>query len=305
MDVVAWLLDSDPALRWQVLRDLTDAPPDAVARERARVAHEGWGAQLLAAQDPDGRWSGGTFFPQWVSTEATLRLLRTCGADPADPVVQRAVAPVHEAARWEYDPSMRFFEGEVEPCINGRTVAIGAYYGQDVSGIVERLLGEQMADGGWNCEQENGSVRGSFDTTINVLEGLWEYEQRVATDPAVTDARVRGEEYLLDRRLLHRLSDGSVGQERWRRLAFPHGWYYDVGRVLDHLRLTRPAPDERAAQALDLLASKRDADGRWRLEEKHHDRLLVDLGEDVGAASRWLTLLALRVLSWARTPGPR
>ncbi|WP_249670691.1 hypothetical protein [Cellulomonas wangleii] len=298
-DVVAWLLDSDPALRWQVLDDLADATPGEVARERARVAHEGWGARLLAAQDPDGRWGGGTFFPEWVSTEATLRLLRTFGLDPESPQAHRALAPVHEAARWEYDPTLRFFDGEVEPCINGRTVATGAYFGQDVRGVVDRLLGEQMADGGWNCEQENGSTRGSFDTTINVLEGLAEYEQRVSADPAVTEARVRGEEYLLDRHLLRRLSDGRVGQERWQHLAFPHGWYYDVGRALDHLRRTRPAPDERAAEALDLLASKRGDDGRWRLEQRHHDRLLVDLGEDEGAPSRWLTLLALRVLRWA------
>lgn len=298
-DVVAWLLDSDPALRWQVLRDLTDAPPDDVARERARVAHEGWGAQLLAAQDPDGRWSGGTFFPEWVSTEATLRLLRTFGLDPGSPQARRAVAPVHEAARWEYDPERRFFDGEVEPCINGRTVATGAYFGQDVRGVVERLLGEQMADGGWNCEQENGSTRGSFDTTINVLEGLHAYERHVGADPAVTAARVRGEEYLLDRHLLRRRSDGRVGQERWLRLAFPHGWYYDVGRALDHLRLTRPAPDERMREALDVLAAGRGEDGRWALGQRHHDRLLVDLGEDEGAPSRWVTLLALRVLRWA------
>lgn len=175
-------------------------------------------------------------------------------------------------------------------------MATGAYLGQDVDGVVERLLGEQTADGGWNCEQENGSVRGSFDTTVNVLEGLWEYEQRVAADPAVTAARVRGEEYLLERRLLHRLSDGAVPHERWRLLSFPHGWYYDVGRALDHLRRTRPAPDERMSEALDLLASKRGPDGRWRLELRHHPRLLVDLGEDEGAPSRWLTLIALRVL---------
>ena len=193
---------------------------------------------------------------------------------------------------------MRFFDGEVEPCINGRTVAIGAYLGQDVDGIVERLLGEQMADGGWNCEQESGSVRGSFDTTINVLEGLWEHEQR-HPDAAVRDARVRGEEYLLDRHLAWRLSDGRVGRERWLHLAFPHGWRYDVGRALDLLRRTRATPDERMWEALELIAAKRDDDGRWRLEMRHHDRLPVDLGEDEGAPSRWLTLLALRVLRWA------
>ncbi|WP_199425065.1 hypothetical protein [Actinotalea solisilvae] len=299
VSVLDWLLDSDPAIRWQVLQDLLDAPPEEVAAERARVATEGWGAQLLAAQQPDGRWSGGTFFPEWVSTEATLRLLRTFGLDPASEQARRALAPVHDAARWEYDPDLRFFEGEVEPCINGRVVAIGAYFGQDVRGVVDRLLGEQMADGGWNCEQENGSVRGSFDTTINVLEGLLEHERSVGPDPAVAAARERGEEYLLERRLLHRLSDGGVGQERWLELAFPSGLYYDVARALDHLRLARPAPDARADEALDLLEAKRGPDGRWPLEKARHARLLVDLGEVEGGPSRWLTLRALRVLRWA------
>ena len=299
MDVIGWLLDSDPAIRWQVLRDLTDAPAEEVAAERARVAHEGWGAELLAAQDPDGRWSGGTFFPEWISTEATLRLLYVFGLDPDSDEARRAIAPVHENARWDYDPTMRYFDGEVEPCINGRTVAVGAYFGQDVRGIVNRLLNEQMADGGWNCEQENGSTRGSFDTTINVLEGLLEHERTTGRDDDVSAARLRGEEYLLERRLLHRLSDGQIPQQRWLAVGFPNGWHYDVARVLDHVRLARTEPDERMAEALDILDSKRGPDGRWPLEHAYHSRLLVDLGETEGQPSRWITLRALRVLRWA------
>ena len=299
MTVIDWLLDSDPAIRWQVMRDLTDAPADEVAAERARVAREGWGAQLLAAQDPDGRWSGGTFFPEWTSTEATLRLLYVFGLDPASDEARRAIAPIHENARWDYDPNMRYWDGEVEPCINGRTVAVGAYFGQDVRGIVDRLLNDQMADGGWNCQQENGSTRGSFDSTINVLEGLIEYERSAGGNGDVTAARVRGEEYLLERRLLHRLSDGQIPQKRWLEIGFPNGWYYDIARVLDHLRTARPASDERTTEALDILESKRSADGRWPLEHAYHDKLLVDLGETEGQPSRWITLRALRVLRWA------
>jgi hypothetical protein len=299
MNVTDWLLDSDPAIRWQVKRDLTDAPADEVAAERARVTHEGWGAQLLAAQDPDGRWSGGTFFPEWTSTEATLTLLRLFGLDPTTEEARRAIAPVHEAARWDYDPSFKFFDGEVEPCINGRAVAIGAYFGQDVRGIVDRLLTEQMADGGWNCEQENGSTRGSFDSTLNVLEGLLEFERSTAANGDVAAARVRGEEYLLERRLLRRLSDGEIGQKRWLHIGFPNAWFYDVARVLDYLRSARPAPDERMTEALDILESKRSADGRWPLDHAYHDRLLVDLGEAEGQPSRWITLRAMRVLRWA------
>ncbi|MDQ3689488.1 MAG: hypothetical protein M3406_05530 [Chloroflexota bacterium] len=303
MDVIDWLLDSDPAIRWQVMRDLTDAPADDVAAERAKVATEGWGAQLLAAQDPDGRWSGGTFFPMWVSTEATLTLLRVFGLHPTSEKARRAIAPVHEAARWDYDPNLRFFEGEVEPCINGRAVAIGAYFGQDVRGIVDRLLTEQMADGGWNCEQENGSTRGSFDSTLSVLEGLLEYETSTGENGDIAAARVRGEEYLLERRLLRRLSDGEIGQKRWLDLAFPNAWHYDVARVLDYVRNARPAPDGRMTEALDILESKRDPDGRWPLDHAYHEKLLVDLGESEGQPSRWITLRALRVLRWAGRQG--
>ena len=299
MNVIDWLLDSDPAIRWQVLRDLTDASSDDVAAERARVTREGWGAQLLAAQDPDGRWSGGTFLPRWIGTADTLHLLYLFGPDPDSEEVRRAIAPVHEAARWDYDPSFRFWDGEVEPCINGRTVAIGAYFRQDVKGIVDRLLTEQMADGGWNCEQENGSTRGAFDSTLNVLEGLLEFERSTGANGDVAAARVRGEEYLLDRQLLHRLSDGEIPQKRWLYVGFPNAWFYDVVRVLDYMRQARPAPDERMNEALGIVESKRTSDGPWLLDHAYHDASLVDLGEVEGGPSRWITLRALRVLRWA------
>jgi hypothetical protein len=304
MNVIDWLLDSDPSIRWQVLRHLTDAPAAEVAAERARVAHEGWGAQLLAAQDADGRWGGGTFFPRGTGTFDTLHLLYLLGLDPASDEARQAIAPVHEAARWDYDASLRFWEGEVEPCINGRVVAIGAYFGQEVKGIVDRLLTEQMADGGWNCEQENGSTRGSFDTTINVLEGLLEYERSAGANGDVAASRQRGEEYLLERRLLRRRSDGEIPQRRWLDVGFPYSWNYDVVRVLDHFRQARPEPDERTAEALDIVASKRDADGRWPLDHAYHEELVVDLGEQEGQASRWITLRALRILRWANRLEP-
>jgi hypothetical protein len=296
---IDWLLDTDPSLRWQVMRDLTDAPADEVAAERARVAREGWGAQVLASQDPDGRWGGGTFFPRGTGTMDTLHLLYLFGLDPASEEARQAIAPVHEAARWDYDPNLRFWEGEVEPCINGRVVAIGAYFGQDVRGIVDRLLTEQMADGGWNCEQENGSTRGSFDTTINVLEGLLEFEGATGADGDVRVARHRGEDYLLERRLLHRLSDDTIPERRWLTVGFPYSWNYDVVRVLDHFRKARAEPDERMTEALEVVESKRDGGGRWPLEDTYHDQLQVDLGEANGEPSRWVTHRALRILRWA------
>ncbi len=301
---IDWLLDSDPSIRWQVMRDLIDAPAHEVAAERARVAREGWGAQVLAAQDRDGRWGGGTFFPRGIGTFDTLHLLYLFGLDPHSDEARRAIAPVHDAARWDYDANLRFWGGEVEPCINGRVVAIGTYFGQDVRGIVDRLLTEQMADGGWNCEQESGSTRGSFDTTINVLEGLLEHEGVVTgANGDVTAARHRGEDYLLERRLLQRLSDGQIAQRRWLSAGFPYSWNYDVVRVLDYFRNASPAPDERMSEALAIIESKRDAAGRWPLEQAYHEKLLVDLGEAEGQPSRWITLRGLRILRWAGRAG--
>jgi hypothetical protein len=192
------------------------------------------------------------------------------------------------------------FAGEVEPCINGRVLAIGAYFGQDVQGIVDRLLGEQMADGGWNCEQENGSTRGSFHTTICVLEGLLEHEGVTGGTTATTAARERGQEYLLERRMLRRLSTGEVIDPAWTQLSFPTGYHYDVLRGLDYLRAAEAKPDNRVAEAAALIEAKRDDEGRWPLDRRHADDLDFEMEESEGRPSRWITLRALRVLRWYR-----
>ena len=308
LSVIDWLLDSDPSIRWQVMRDLTDAPAHEVAAERAKVATEGWAPRLLSLQAADGRWGGGAAIPHSTSTNYTLWLLRTMGLDPASAGARRAVALVRERVRWEYDERMRFFDGEVEPCVNGTAVAVGAYFGEDVRGIVERLLGEQMADGGWNCEQENGSTRGSFNTTICVLEGLLEHERAKGGSPVVTAARQRGQEYLLERRMLRRLSTGELIDPAWTRSSFPPGWHYDVLRGLDHLRAAAAAPDDRIAEAIALVEEKRDAHGRWPLEARkpafrgkpHEGEVHFEMDEGIARPSRWNTLRALRVLRWAR-----
>lgn len=327
MDIIDWLMNSDPAIRWQVMRDLTDAPADQVAAERARVTDEGWGAQLLGLQQRNGQWAGdapkfgteaaeqwwlslkpaqqGTLFPEWTSTTWSLALLKAFGLEPQTPEARLAVGLVHENVQWEHDAEP-YFAGEVEPCINGRTVALGSYFGVDVAPVVERLLGEQMADGGWNCEQENGSTRGSFNTTIDVLEGLLEYERAVGDTPEVTAARLRGQEYLADRRMFRRLSTGEVIDRdgatdepaAWTQFSFPTYWHYDVLRGLDYLREADAAPDDRMAEAVQLVRSKRDADGRWALENPHPGALHFAIDEGEGQPSRWNTLRAMRVLRW-------
>ena len=314
--VIRWLLDSEPAIRWQVLRDLTGAPADQVAAERARVATEGAGAQLLALQAADGRWGGAAWNRGWNSTMHVLMLLRDMGLDPASDPARSAVGLVRERVTWkgsgppECDRNP-FFAGEVEPCINGQVGAAGAYFGQDVRGLVDRLLGEQLPDGGWNCEAENGSTRSSFNTTICVLEALLEHELSAGSDPRATAARLRGQEYLLERRLFRRRSTGAVidydrkvgpggrgGQPAFTRLAFPTWWHYDVLRGLEYLRRAGARPDERVAEAIGLLRSKRDDSGRWRLEVRYPGAMPVEIDEGEGRPSRWITLRALRVLDW-------
>ena len=309
MSVVEWLLDSDPSIRWQVLRDLTDAPAERVAAERARVATEGAGARLLALQGADGRWGGAAWNRGWDSTMHVLLLLRDMGLDPASREARPAVDLVRERVTWrgcgppECD-SNPFFAGEVEPCINGQVAASGAYFGEDVSGIVERLLAEQLPDGGWNCDAADGSTRSSFNTTICVLEALLEYERAFGAKRAVREARLRGQEYLLERRLFRRRSTGEAierdrkGGASWMRFAFPTWWHYDVLRGLEYLRSAGAAPDERVAEAIDLVASKRDGDGRWHLEVRYPGAMPVEIDEGEGRPSRWNTLRALRVLRW-------
>jgi hypothetical protein len=314
-EVTHWLLDGDPAIRWQVLQDLVGAPAEEAAAERARVETEGWGAHLLALRDPDGQWAGGACFPRsvadawragvqpdfshgqpWTATLPTLVLLRDLGLDPAGPAARETIRLVAANCRWEHDGEP-FFDGEVEPCINGRTLSIGAYFGVDVDALAARLLDDQLDDGGWNCEAENGATVSSFDSTICVLEGLLEYELSAGTVP-VAGARLRGEEYLLERRLFRRRTTGEVPEPRWLEFSWPPRWHYDVLRALDHLRRAGGAPDVRIAEAVQVVGDKRGPDGRWLLENTHAGESNLELEDGDGRPSRWNTLRALRVLDW-------
>jgi hypothetical protein len=302
--VMQWLLDSDPSIRWQVMRDLTEEPDECVAAERSRVASEGWGARLLGLQGPDGKWGDGASRPKWASTLYTLVLLWDMGLDPTSAQARTAVGLLRDQVTWgpEHGDSP-FFEGEVEPCINGRVLGLGGYFGETSDRLLDRLLGEQLKDGGWNCEAERGSVRSSFHTTICVLEGLLEYEKAKGATAAVTDARVRAQEYLLERRLFRRLSSGEVIDPDWTRFAFPTTWHYDVLRGLDYLRSAGIKPDERVAEAVGLVAKRRHQNGRWPLHDSHPDPFQFDMEGGAGKPSRWNTLRALRVLDWYSAPG--
>jgi hypothetical protein len=291
------------------MRDLIGATADEVAAERARVTTEGAGARLLTLQEADGRWAGAAWNRGWNSTMHVLMLLRDMGLDSASDRTRRAVRLVRDGVTWkgcgpEECDGNPFFAGEVEPCINGQVGAVGAYFGQDVRGIVDRLLVEQLPDGGWNCEAANGSTRSSFNTTICVLEALLAHERAGGSSPEVTAARLRGQEYLLERRLFRRRSTGEVikrdrkGGAAWTRFAFPTWWHYDLLRALEYFRSAGVTPDERLAEAIDLVASKRDGDGRWPLETQYPGEMPVETDEGESRPSRWNTLRALRVLDW-------
>ena len=300
--VIQWLLDSDPSIRWQVMRDLLDESDEVVADERSRVASEGWGSRLLDLQAADGAWGGGPYiFPGWISTTDTLLLLRDLGLDPAGARTLEAISLVRDNSNWgaEFDDSP-YFEGEVEPCINGRVLASGAYFGEASDRLVDRLLQEQLEDGGWNCEAPR-SKRSSFHSTICVLEGLLEYEKAKGATTAVTDARLRGQEYLLERRMFRSLSTGEVIDPDWTQFSFPTRWHYDVLWGLDYLRRAGVKPDHRIAEAIDIVEKKRDGEGRWPLENPHAGAVHVDMEDDAGEPSRWNTFRALRVLDWYST----
>lgn len=310
MTVDEWLLESDPAIRWQVLRDLHDGSAADVEAERSKVATEGWGARLLAARDPGGVWAGGACFPSgfdgdmsigqpWTPTLPTLTLLRELGVDPAADAVRVAIQAVRESGRWEH-AGQWFFDGEVEPCINGRTVAVGAYFGVEVDGIVARLVSEQLPDGGWNCEAEYGSTRGSFHSTICVLEGLLEHERATGGTPESIAARDRGEKYMLQRQLFRRLSTGEVIERNWLLFAFPTWWHYDVLRGVEYFRAAGSDVAPRLAAAVDHVRSKQCSDGTWLLENAHPGAVHFTMEEGIGRPSRWNTLRASRVLKWAR-----
>jgi hypothetical protein len=297
VDTVDWLLDSDPAIRWQAMRDLTDASSVALAAERARVPREGLGAEILARQGSDGSWHKPDA-PDWLPTLFTLLLLRATGVDRADPAVASAITRLEAGFRWDEEFGKKpFFEGEVEPCINGGALALGAYFGRPSESLARRLVSEQLDDGGWNCEAPK-STRSSFHTTICVLEGLLEHERAVGDAPGVAAARQRGEEYLLARGLFRRRSTSEIANSEFLELAFPPRYHYDVLRGLDYLRAADVQPDERIREALDLVAGKRRSDGMWPLERAYDEPLDFTLGEAVGAPSRWNTLRALRVLRW-------
>jgi hypothetical protein len=179
---------------------------------------------------------------------------------------------------------------------HGNVVATGSYFGVDMTPLVDRLLGEQLPDGGWNCEVENGATVSSFGTTINVIEGLLEHERTTGGSGRVGEARRRGEEYLLERCLFRRKSTGEVIDPDWLEFSFPTWWHYDVLRGLDYFRVAGEQHPQ-LSEALELVRSKRQPDGTWLLENTYAGAVHFVMEDGDGRPGRWNTLRAMRVLA--------
>jgi hypothetical protein len=276
------------------MRDLTDEAANTIATERARVATEGWGAQLLAKQSPDGTWPGG----QWdLVTLWSLVVLKDLGLDPAGKLARMMIDRVDKRLVFKPLNTRLFLHGETEPCINGRILGIGAYFKEPNDALAGQLLAEQLDDGGWNCEAPKSRCS-SFHTTICVLEGLLEYERSGRKSAAITQARARAESYLLERRMFRSLRTGEVIDKRWLRFTYPTHWHYDVLRGLDYLRDAGIQPDRRVDEAIEAVIARRHQNGRWPLNLLHPESIPLEMETGVGRASRWNTLRALRVLRW-------
>ncbi|KAJ2974849.1 hypothetical protein NQ176_g5836 [Zarea fungicola] len=312
--VTDWLLASDPSIRWQVMRDLTDEPETNWQNERKKIETEGWGKKLFSVQDSDGQWAGGGFAPKdatmaefkenrqpFTATAFVLTELRDMGLDPASMAMKKTIELTRTSCVWDH-AGEKFWDGEVEECINGRLVADGSYFGVDMSHVVERLLGTQLEDGGWNCERENGSVRSSFDSTLYVLQGLLEFEKFKGGCAKSREARKKGEEYLLKRSLFRRLSTGEIVKARYLEFKFPPRADFDILEAMDYFRAAaefdRVGADSRLKEAAELIRSKMNEQGKWLLEREDRGRQWLNVNDGIGQPSKWITLHALRVLKW-------
>jgi hypothetical protein len=299
MDVTDWLMEGDPAIRWQVMRDLLDEPPAQWQREQRRVAKEGWGRRLLGLRDPRGTWGGGLYTPKWISTNYTLLLLRDMGL-PRDNLAGSAGAGLL-LGRMEPDAFRRRI-ATLDTCIVAMYLSLAVYFDvRDVrvESLLEQALADQMDDGGWNCARRRHNVHhSSLHTTANVLDGLADYVQyRHDRSGRIAAAMARAREFMLAHRLFRSDKTGQVIHEAFTKFSFPPRWRYDVLRALDHFRRVNALRDERLAEAIQMLRDRRGKDGRWKLENHHHGQEFFHL-ERQGQPSRWNTLRALRVLRW-------
>ena len=302
-EVISWLLEGDPSIRWQVQRDLLNSSPAKYEAERRKIAKEGWGARLLALQDSSGTWGGGIYGPKWISTTYTMLTLRLLGLQTNHPQAKRACKIFLDKGVYP-DGGINFFSYSLkysETCVTGMILALLAYFrypDEYVHSIASYLIDQQMPDGGWNCESYKGATHSSFHTTISVLEGLYEYECLFPEKKKqISQIRERGHEFLLAHRLYKSHRTGKVFDTKMTTMPFPPRWKYDFIRALDYFRSCDAPRDERMSDAVELLLIKQKKDGLWLMNSGMSGLKYFDL-EKAGQPSRWNTLRALRILNW-------
>ena len=296
--VIEWLLEGDPVIRWQVMRDLLDEPAEAWEAERCRTVESGWVAEMLERQAPNGSWPKG----RWTDSTWALLLLVACGL-PEDHPSGRTTT---ERRFGSYTPADDDVDGafllkRMDLCHLGFWLGLGAYFLRGdarLAPLGEAVLSAQYDDGGWNCQMRNYPERrhSSFNTTFNVLEGLRIAAERGAVEErAFRESEARALEFMLAHRLYRSDKTGEVIAERFTHLTYPWHWHYKVLRGLDYFRLTPAIHDERLDDSIELLRDRRKPNGRWPLQKRIPGTLLVEM-EKPGTDSRWNTLRALRVL---------
>ena len=308
---IQWLLEGDPAIRWQTLRDLADANESSFERERQKISRQGWGARLLAKQHPEGLWArgksgdGGLYSPKWISTTYTMLTLRDFGLPSNNRQAQKACQLLLDGGL-QPDGGIDYgawakWTRQGETCVTGMVLSILSYFRYDdarLDTLVNHLLQQQMSDGGWNCRRLNGATHSSVNTTISVLEGLHHYElHRKRALRHVREAQRRGREFLLVHRLFRSHRTGAVIKPIFLKLSFPPRWHYDILRALDYFQSVNAPRDPRLSEAMEIVRNARGSDGRWRLENIYKGKTYFEM-ERLGAPSRWNTLRALRVLHW-------
>jgi hypothetical protein len=297
-----WLMQGDPAIRWQVMRDLISASPQEIEQERRKTLQKGWGKRLLAKQDDSGLFAGALYSPKWISTTYSLLLLRRIGIPPHTPQIQSSCKQLLENGLY-HDRGINYFKSMQcsETCVTGMVLSLLSYFrypDERVKKLVEYLVNEQLSDGGWNCEKYRGATHSSFHTTISVLEGLWEFQSTNGyLSEQIEAAQVRAVEFLLEHRLYRSHQSGEIVDSKMTRLSFPPRWRYDVLRALDYFRNSKIPYDSRMDDALKILFKKQLDDGRWPLQQNYPGRSFFEM-EEVGKPSRWNTLRVLRVVKW-------
>ncbi|HLP15689.1 MAG TPA: hypothetical protein VK470_05490 [Bacteroidota bacterium] len=297
--IINWLLDGDVAIQYQVYRDLLHSDK---RRLQDRIAREGWGARFLSFRHDDGHWGGGFYVHKWISTHYTLLDLKNLSIAPRQKDIRSTIQKIAREQKGSdggINPSRGSTKSDV--CVCGMFLNYASYFGADEDGlrsVVDFILSQHMADGGFNCRSNyTGATHSSLHTTLSVIEGIREYAcngytYRLAD---LKKAEEASRQFILLHRLFRSHRTGEIINKNFLMLSHPSRWKYDILRALEYFYFSGVKYDERMADALNVLVKKQRSDLKWPLQAKHSGRTHFDM-ERTGEASRWNTLRAMRVL---------